>query len=67
MKKDVIDILPNNYNYVLERTALLRRQALKNSKIKRTLLETFGELIYTGWLTPVCLSLLQTKETKSCV
>ena len=30
MKKDVADILPNDFNYALKRTTLLRRQALKN-------------------------------------
>ena len=39
MKKDVIDVLPNNFHNALERTALLRRQALKNSKMKCTLIE----------------------------
>ena len=53
MKKDVISVLPDNFNHALERTALLRRQALKNSKMKRTLIETFDELISAGWLAPV--------------
>ena len=35
MKKDVIKVWPNNFKYALERIALLRRQALKNSKMKR--------------------------------
>ena len=52
-KKDVISVLPDNFNHALERTALLRRQALKNSKIKRTLIETFDELILADWLAPV--------------
>ena len=53
MKKDVINVLPNNFNHALERTALLRRQALKNSKMKCTLFETFDELISADWLAPV--------------
>ena len=53
MKKDMINVLPNNFNFALERTALLRRQALKNSKMKCTLIETFDELISAGWLAPV--------------
>ena len=31
MKKDVIAVLPYNFNYALERTASLHREALKNS------------------------------------
>ena len=53
MKKDVIKVLPNNFNYTLEYTALLRCQALKNSKMKCTLIETFDEMISAGWLAPV--------------
>ena len=53
MKKDVINVMPNNFNYGLERTALLRRQGLKNSKMKCTLIETFDKLISTGWLAAV--------------
>ena len=53
MKKNVIHVLPDNFNYALERTALLHRQALKNWKMKRNLSETFDELILSGWLTPV--------------
>ena len=53
MKKDIIKVLPNNFNYALERTALLRRQALKDPKMKCTLIETFDELISAGWLAPV--------------
>ena len=53
MKKLVTDVSPNNFNYALECTVLLRRQALKNSKMKCTLIETFDELISAGWLAPV--------------
>ena len=53
MKKDVIKVLPNNFNYALERTALLRCQTLKNSRIKRTLIENYDEMISAGWLAPV--------------
>ena len=53
MKKDVINVMPNNFNYALERIALLRCQALKNSIMKCNLIETFDELISAGWLAPV--------------
>ena len=53
MKKDVINVLPNNFNYALKCTTLLCRQALKkNSKMKCTLIETFDELISASWLAP---------------
>ena len=53
MKKDMIKVLPNNFNYAFERSVLLRRQALKNLKIKCTLIKTFDEPISASWLAPV--------------
>ena len=41
------------FNYVLKPAALLRSQALKNLKMKRTLIKTFDQLISAGWLAPV--------------
>ena len=51
--------MPNNFNYALKRTALLRRQALKNPKIKSTLIETFDKLISAGWWASVGSTLIK--------
>ena len=53
VKQDVIDIMPNNYNYALKRTKSLRENAIKNSSLKDTLIATFAELIKEGWIEPV--------------
>ena len=53
VKQDVIDILPDNYNYALKRTKSLRENAVKNSSLKDTLIATFAELIKKGWIEPV--------------
>ena len=50
---EVIERLPNNYQSALDRTVNMRRSALKNPDLKKTLTDNFGELIDEGWICPV--------------
>ena len=59
VKIDMVDILANDSIYALALTASLRRQVLKNSKIKRALIETFVKLISAGWLAPADSTLIK--------
>ena len=59
MMEDVINILPYNFNYASEHIALLRSQALKKSKMKRTSIKTFSELISAGWLAHIASALIK--------
>ena len=52
-KQDVIDIMPNNYNFALIRTKSLRENAMKSSSLKDTFIATFAELIKEGWIERV--------------
>ena len=49
----VVEQLPNNYQSALDRAVSMRRSALKNSDLKKTLTDTFGELIDEKWIVPV--------------
>ena len=49
----VVEQLPNNYQSALDRAVSVRRSALKNSDLKETLTDTFGELIDEKWIVPV--------------
>ena len=53
MKQDIIDDLPNNYDYALKRTNALRVSALKNPTLKDTLTKTFQELLEEEWIVSV--------------
>ena len=53
LKVDVVEALPNNYAYALDRNFLLRKSALKNNSVKKTLIDTFHEIISNEWLVPV--------------
>ena len=50
---DVVKRLPNNYHSALDRTISMRRSALKNPDLKKTLTDNFGELIGEKWICPV--------------
>ena len=53
LKVDVVEALPNNYAYSFDRNFLLRKSALKNNSVKKTLIDTFHEIISNEWLVPV--------------
>ena len=53
LKMDVVTTLPDNYVCALNRTTNLRRNALKNVKLKDILEETFREMISEGWVVPI--------------
>ena len=53
LNMEVVKSLPNNFEYVLERTNAVRCSALKNVTLKQILLETFRELIDEKWIVPV--------------
>ena len=53
LKQDVVETLPNNYDYALKRTKMLRTSGLKNLGLKDTLTNTFAELINEGWIEDV--------------
>ena len=53
LKVDVVEALPNNYAYTLDRNFLLRKSALKNNCVKKTVIETFYKIISNEWLVPV--------------
>ena len=53
LKVDVVETLPNNYAYALDRNFLLRKSALKNNSVKKTLIDTFHEIISNEWLVLV--------------
>ena len=52
LKMDVVTNLPNNYVCALKQTTKLRRNALKNVKLKDILEKTFREMISEGWIVP---------------
>ena len=53
LKVDVVKALPNNYAYALDCNFLLRKSALKNNSVKKTLIDTFHEIISNEWLVPI--------------
>ena len=53
LKMDIVKRLSNNFVNACDRTVSLRRSALKNPELKRTLISTFQELTSAGWLVPV--------------
>ena len=63
LKIDVVTNLPDNYVCALKRTTNLRRNALKNVKLKDILEETFREIISEGWIVPTDDAILS--DTKS--
>ena len=73
---NVLEAFPNNYANALDRNFLLRKSALKNNSVKKTLIDTFHEIISNEWLTvdsnPLCkpcwyLPFFVTKQAKSRV
>ena len=50
LKQNVIDTLPDNYNYALKRTKSISESAMKNPVLKETLRKTFAKLIDEGWM-----------------
>ena len=50
---EVVEQLPNNYQNALDRAMTMRRSALKNPELKKTLIDNFGELIDEEWIIPV--------------
>ena len=56
IKNEVLQKLPDNYNFALKRTLSLKRNALRNPTLKKTLLNTFAELVAEEWIVPVVLS-----------
>ena len=53
LKMDAVTNLADNYVCALKRTTNLRRNALKNVKLKDILEETFQEMIFEGWIVSV--------------
>ena len=53
LKVDVVKALPNNYANALDSNFLLQKSALKNNSVKKTLIDTFHEIISNEWLVPV--------------
>ena len=53
LKSDIVNSLTNNFYSAVDRTATLRKKALKDAGLKRILADTFHELIDMGWLVPV--------------
>lgn len=53
MKVDIVKALPNNCGYALDRTYSLQKSASKNSSLKKTLVDTFHEIVSNNWLVPV--------------
>ena len=53
LKVDVVKALPNNYANALDHNFLLQKSALKNNSVKKTLIDTFHEIISNEWLVPV--------------
>ena len=56
IKNEVLLKLSDNYNVALKRALSLRRNALRNSSLKQTLLNTFAELIAEEWIVPADFS-----------
>ena len=52
LKDDIVNRLPNNYEYALERTNSLRRSVLKKHGHKQTLVDTFRKAVSEGWMVP---------------
>ena len=48
----VVEQLPNNYQSALHRAVSMRRSALINYDLKKTLTDTFGELVDEEWIVP---------------
>ena len=48
LKVDVVEAFPNNYANALDRNFLLRKSALKNNSVKKTLIDTFTKLFQTS-------------------
>ena len=53
LKSDIVNSLTNNFHSAVDRTATLRKKALKDAGLKRIFADTFHELINKGWLVPV--------------
>ena len=53
LKPDVASNLPDNFHSAANRTATLRKKALKDTRLQKVLIDTFNELINEGWLVPV--------------
>ena len=53
MKTDIAKKMPNNLANALERTMSLRRKALGDPALSRTLTDTFQELLAEDWLMQV--------------
>ena len=51
-KSNIIKTLPNSYSMALRRTLFLRKSASRNPQMKKTLINTFSELITQGWIVP---------------
>ena len=63
LKMDIAKKLSNNFANACDRTVSLRRSALKNPELKRTLISTFQELTSAGWLVPIGED---SSESRSC-
>ena len=53
LRPDIVKKIPNNFSNALERTMSLRRKALGDPTLNRTLTDTLQELLVEGWLTHV--------------
>ena len=51
-KTEVLETLSNNYQNALKRTLSISRSASKDSQLKKTLTNTFAELLDHGWIVP---------------
>ena len=49
----IVEQLPNNYRSALDRAVSMRRSTIKNSDLRRTLTDTFDELIDKEWIVPM--------------
>ena len=52
LKQDIIEKLPENYQNALKRTMSMDNSALRNSKLREALTDTFSELIRESWIVP---------------
>ena len=52
LNMEAVEQLPHNYQNALDRAMTMRRSASKNPELKKTLIDTFGELIDEEWIIP---------------
>ena len=53
LKQDIVQNLPNNYDYALKRFSSMKANVARNPTLKQTLFNTFNELIEERWIVPL--------------